>query len=541
MKILKPWKLQLRKWQSEAFEKVKEIYDNGRNDFLCVATPGAGKTIFALRVAHHYLMEKKVERIVIICPTEHLKRQWAESAFKAGFDIDPNFENAKRRETSDYFGVSLTYAQVGRAPVTHLRNCEAKRTLVIFDEIHHLGDDLSWGDAVRRAFEPTVYRLAISGTPFRRDNNPIPFVQYKKSQSVADYTYGYSNAIADNVCRPVYFSAFEGEMEWRVKNTLYKSTFSEILDKNRASERLRTALDPAGKWLPAVIADADKKLNEIRSLHPNAGGLLISMDQAHAKNAVKMLEEITGEKPTIVVSDDPKASKKIKKFDKGSDRWLVAVKMVSEGVDIPRLRVGVYATNIKSELFFRQAVGRFVRNQADLKEQAAYIYIPKDIELVEYAKEIEVERDHYINKIDYVEDIFDRDPDLLPQKEEEKDDDKFEAIDSVATDKIQYELDFGKEFKPPEKTKKFIVKEKKNYGEPVVFEHEEIPVYEQIERIKKDIKNLSRLVAIRRGKVEGRIDWDFAHREWIKKGGKAIDQETRPELEKRLKWLNSQL
>ena len=98
------------------------------------------------------------------------------------------------------------------------KNIAAKKTLVIFDEIHHLGDDLTWGDAIRKAFNGATFRLAISGTPFRRDNNPIPFVKYESSTSVADYVYGYSQAIYDKVCRPVYFPAFEGEMEWRVKN-----------------------------------------------------------------------------------------------------------------------------------------------------------------------------------------------------------------------------------------------------------------------------------------------------------------------------------
>ncbi len=537
MRILKPWKHDLRNWQKSAFENVQQKYEKSK-DFLCVATPGAGKTIFALRVAHSLLYENKVNRVVIICPTEHLKKQWAESAYKVGIDIDPNFENKKRKETNDYRGVSITYAQVGRAPKLHKRNCESKNTLVIFDEIHHLGDDLSWGDAIKNSFFNAEYRLAISGTPFRRDNNPIPFVRYINSQSKADYVYGYSDAIVDKVCRPVYFHAFEGEMEWRVKDKIFKSTFEEALDKGKASERLRTALDSNGKWLKTVIEDADKKLNEIREVHhKDAGGLLISIDQTHARQVAKMISNLTGSTPEIVVSDDPKASKKIKTFNNSDQKWLVAVKMVSEGVDIPRLRVGVYATNIKSELFFRQAVGRFVRQQKNIPEQNAHLYIPKDLVLVDFAKQIEIEREHYINKVDYVEDIFDRDADLISQKDKLEDDEKFEAINSIATDKTQFEFDFGKAFALPEKEKKV----KKKLEDYMGISNEEVPMYEVIENLKKDIQDLSRIVAMKRKDPYGRIDWNLAHREWIRIGGKAIDQETKEELERRKEWLFKQV
>ncbi len=539
MKIVQPWNYDLRNWQIAAARKVKEKYDKNEIDFLCVATPGAGKTIFALRIAHYLLSRNRIKRVVIVCPTEHLKKQWAESAFSVGIDIDPNFENSAGMETPDYFGVSLTYAQVGRMPKVHKRNTEKEKTFVIFDEIHHLGDDLSWGDAVRSAFDKAAYRLAISGTPFRRDNNAIPFIKYKKAQSIADFVYGYSDAIRDKVCRPVYFPAYEGEMEWRVKDKVYKATFANMLKDAQASERLRTALDPKGKWLRTVITDADKKLNEIRNDgHPDAGALIISIDQTHAKKVARLLEELTGSKAVLVVSDDPKASSKIKLFNDSNQKWLIAVKMVSEGVDIPRLRVGVFATNIKSELFFRQAVGRFVRQQNDLKKQHAFFFIPKDIVIVDYAQKIEEEREHYLNKVDYVEDIFDRD-DEFNNKKELPEEDSFEAIHSVATDKIQLELDFGREFALPEERNN---KHKWESGSYMMEEDDEnIPVYQKVENLKQDINELSRAIAMKQRKKGEKVDWNFAHKKWLNIGGKSIEKETIDELKKRKEWLYSQI
>lgn len=534
---MKKWNIELREWQRTAFEIAARNFKRGNVDFLCVATPGAGKTVFALKVVRFLFEENLIDRIVVVCPTEHLKRQWAESAHKAGISIDPNFQNSKIRETRDYKGASLTYAQVGKAPKTHKNNCDAKRTFVIFDEIHHLGDNLSWGNAARMAFTSAAFRLSISGTPFRRDNNPIPFVKYVKEKCKWDYMYGYSEAIRDKTCRPVFFPAFEGKMEWKASDhKIYKSTFEETLDRTKSSERLRTALDHKGEWLRTVIKDADRKLTEIRKNGDrSAGGLLIAIDQNHARKIAKLMEQITKDAPAVVVSDEPKASKKIAKFCSSNAKWMVAVKMVSEGVDIPRLRVGVYATNVKSELFFRQAVGRFVRNSTKDAVQDAYFYIPKEPSLVYFAKQIEAEREHDLNKKRINEDFPEENGSNKKLKDESKN--GFEAISSFATDKFQLELDFGPEFLNSEIDN---IKTKKKREKRIIDEKEEIPVFEQIAKLREDIQYLSKRVAIKLG-ANGKIDWNFAHREWIRLGGKPIEFESFEELQKRKKWLLNKL
>ena len=93
---------------------------------------------------------------------------------------------------------------------------------MILDEIHHAGDARSWGEAVREAFEPATRRLALAGTPFRSDANPIPFVRYEAEadgsrRSAADSSYGYAGALADGVVRPVLFLAYAGQTRWRTR------------------------------------------------------------------------------------------------------------------------------------------------------------------------------------------------------------------------------------------------------------------------------------------------------------------------------------
>jgi superfamily II DNA or RNA helicase len=387
----------LRGWQREALDKY--IAKNGA-DFLAVATPGAGKTTFALRLASELLSAGAVQRVVVVVPTEHLKVQWANSADRCGIDLDPTTKNANGLEVAtDYRGAVLTYAQVSTQPDLHRMGCN-RSTLVILDEVHHAGDERAWGEAVRHAFGSATRRLSLSGTPFRSDNNPIPFVTYgSDGKSTADYTYGYGRAIRDEVCRQVDFHFYDGEMRWMDAGTVTSSAnLSAELVNGDASAVLDTALDPGTGWMRGVLQVADKTLTDLREEAPNAGGLVIAYRGSHARAYAQMLKEITGEQPTVVLSEDgPSANAAIERFGESRGRWLVAVRMVSEGVDVPRLAVGVYATKTKTEMFFRQAVGRFVRRKAG-EEHAAIVFAPALPGLRIMAAQIEQEIQHEIDR-----------------------------------------------------------------------------------------------------------------------------------------------
>ncbi|WP_067428739.1 DEAD/DEAH box helicase [Nocardioides jensenii] len=410
----------LRAWQTAALE---QYFSRNPRDFLAVATPGAGKTTFALTVAAELLGRRVIDRITIIAPTEHLKTQWAEAAARAGIPIDPNYSAGQGKTSKDYVGIAITYAGVAVNPLAHRIRTERFKTLVILDEVHHAGDALSWGDGVREAFEPAHRRLALTGTPFRSDTNPIPFVTYVPAPelgpgamvSVADYTYGYGQALADHVVRPVLFMAYSGEMQWRTRaGDEISARLGEPLTKDQNAQALRTALDPAGSWMPSVLQAADRRLSEVRRHVPDAGGLVIANDQDSARSYAKLLKAISGESPTVVLSDEKAASKKIAAFTDSEDRWMVAVRMVSEGVDVPRLAVGVYATMISTPLFFAQAVGRFVR--ARRRGETASVFLPSAPNLLVHASEMEVERDHVLGrKVTDEDDIFAAEDDLMNQ------------------------------------------------------------------------------------------------------------------------------
>jgi superfamily II DNA or RNA helicase len=389
----------LRAWQEEALEVY---WATEPKDFLVAATPGAGKTTFALRLATELIAQRKIDRVTVVAPTEHLKRQWADAAHKVSLRLDPGFKNAHGRHGKHFHGIAVTYAQVAMRPALHRGMTEGARTLVILDEVHHGGDALSWGDGIREAFEPATRRLSLTGTPFRSDTSPIPFVTYYPDEhgirtSHADYGYGYGRALADGVVRPVIFLAYAGKMRWRTRTgDEMEARLGEGDTKDVTAQAWRTALDPEGEWIPAVLKAANRRLTEVRHGIPDAGGLVIATDHYAARSYAAILERITGVAPVVVLSDETDASDRIASFAESESRWMVAVRMVSEGVDIPRLGVGVYATSASTPLFFAQAIGRFVRTRR--RGETASIFLPSVPSLMALAATLELERDHALDR-----------------------------------------------------------------------------------------------------------------------------------------------
>jgi superfamily II DNA or RNA helicase len=185
-----------------------------------------------------------------------------------------------------------------------------------------------------------------------------------------------------------------------------------------------------------VLRAAHERLTAVRVEQPDAGGLVIATDQEHARGIADLLRTRFGTSARVVTSDDPGASAGIAAFAAGSEPWLVAVRMVSEGVDIPRLRVGVFATTTATELFFRQAVGRFVRWTRGVPRQRAWLFIPDDPRLRVHAAWVAEQRRHSLRRDDRepgIERPVDSDP-LDPDEQLSL----FAVISAVATDAGQH-------------------------------------------------------------------------------------------------------
>lgn len=389
----------LRAWQAEAITLYRQL---NRRDYSVVATPGAGKTTFALTLAKYLLTHRKIDRIIIVAPTDHLRTQWGAAATKMGLLLDPNLGNDAILDKA-YDGYVTTYAQVAMKPALHDRRTQSgHRTLVIMDEIHHAADGLTWGAALTEAFTGATRRLTLTGTPFRTSpNERIPFVKYEEDadgalRSTADYTYSYANALKDGVVRPVLFAAYSGVARWMDSaGDLLAADLSDPLSKDAEMAAWKTVLDASGEWVPHVIGAGAERLEEVRRAGmKDAAMLVLASDQDQAKEYAKIVEAVTGETPTLVLSEDPKASEKITTFSSSTSKFLVCVRMVSEGVDIPRAAVLVWLTSYRTPLFFAQAVGRVVRARAT--GEAATVFLPAVRPLLALAAELEVERDHVL-------------------------------------------------------------------------------------------------------------------------------------------------
>ena len=363
-------------------------------NFLVDACPGAGKTKFAVMVALNELKRGAVDRVDVVGPSVHICRQWAEEMANWGVHLD--LEND--RESSDCVGRVFTYQRLGMSAES-LRTPANPRRLVILDEIHHAGDNRTWGDALRTVFSNAPRRLLLSGTPFRSDGNPIPFVGYSRGNhgvSVSDYAYGYGEALRDGYCAPLYFPHHDGDFQWERDGKIFRFDLMTKLGQQLGADRLRTALAPEGEFVTELIREAHQHLMILREDHPTAGGIVFGRDVANVRALAEVIKKVSGTNPVTVTNDDPDAAGRIRRFKDGDRPWLVSVKMVSEGVDIPRLRVGVYLSPVQTEMFFRQAAGRLVRLVQGLEDQAGYLYIPSIPRLVEFAASMTDERRHAI-------------------------------------------------------------------------------------------------------------------------------------------------
>lgn len=382
-----------REWQRRANDKYRKDWFEGKRLWLCSVTPGGGKTFWALSIAKWLLDEHLIDRVVIIVPRKHILDQWVDHNKDGESPIiqltKEKNSNGAVEDPRDFQGCVITYQQLASigGPLCQRAATRGKRTLVISDEVHHAGTPQSWGDALKEAFDGScVAHIGLTGTPWRAPKTGyIPFVEYDSEGVVCtDFEYTYKEAVNDNVCRKIQFHAFDGEVRYVDVDSCTPSIVTERLstEDEDHSELLRHILDPRQSWIPSMLKAADDALLGIQSgsdgdeAVPDAKGLVIALNQEYARAIQQQLQRITKEKVALIISDEGNAKEELDRFRNGkSGRWAVSVDMFSEGVDVPSLFVGVYATNKKSPLRWRQSVGRFSRKR-HAEERDALIFIP---------------------------------------------------------------------------------------------------------------------------------------------------------------------
>ncbi len=394
--------IKLRDWQEKVFDKYLKLRkETNQNRFLLEATPGAGKTIMAIRLLLHELSEADY-KIIVVSPTQSLRTQWVDEAAKLGINLSENFE-IDLSSSIETQGWSLCYQILAL-----YKNAErlkeitkAANAVIIFDEIHHLSDGNTWGINAKLAFDDSPLIIGMSGTPFRGDEKTIPFVKYAKDeQCVPDFKYSYSEALEEGeVVRTLIFPYYDGVMTWVGRNGAIEANFETALNDEESNQRLRSALDPEKQFFQKMFKDADDRLDKIRSTtHANAGGLVFCVDQYHAYKALKFIKQ-TNSDAIIAVSDDPDSHDKIVNFSKSDTKWLISVRQVTEGIDIPRARVAVYGTNVQTQGFFWQVIFRVGRYIKGIENDEAWVYLPEHPTFIKYVESIKKEIIAYANSL----------------------------------------------------------------------------------------------------------------------------------------------
>jgi superfamily II DNA or RNA helicase len=360
--------------------------------------------------------DARAELAVVVVPSRVIKGQWVDSLEKVGLrsisDIDNSTLDERRKRGMELFDPArpvqiVTYQQVAANSEVFQVLCARHQVFLVFDEIHHADDDETFGEALRNAFEDSVFKLSLSGTPFNTRGGRLAFCEVEQvvedgavsNRTKADFTYSYGEALAatgdeddPRVVRTVAFVRWKGRAEWIFRDIKTGEENGKHFDGTRKTDLLGPLIeiDDSSHNLRKMLAEAVADLDRVRSHHRNAGGLITARDTEHCDQIAEVLSGLGVKDHTIVRYDTPRAVHEIEHWARGNERWLIAIKMISEGVDITRLRVGVYASNVLTRMFFTQFVGRFIRWDKSLAEsQFATIYIPYHVTLIRYAEEIE--------------------------------------------------------------------------------------------------------------------------------------------------------
>jgi superfamily II DNA or RNA helicase len=375
--------MKLRQWQVRCINKAIKQYLNGNSHFLALATPGAGKTLMASELADQLLKKNLIDLVICFSPSSIVSQDFSQSL---QLRINERFDGLLGAK-----GHSLTYQSLQHLDENFWQLFYRYRVFVIFDEIHHCaGSNVdnanAWGEQIILNIQDKAkYTLALTGTPWRSDAAPIVLSKYMhpSNKISCDYVYGLSEAIQDRVCRVPQIIAVDNNNISVVDDDETK-TFTSFKCLLSQSIILYQEIIENEKVIKYVISSAHKKLNSIRAKNPDAAGLIVASSVEHAKQIGTLMKACFNKDAVIVTYRENEPTSIIQQFRHGKAKWIISVGMISEGTNIPRLQVCCHLTNIKTEMHFRQILGRILR-MTDSSNQEAIMYMPAEPKLLEYA------------------------------------------------------------------------------------------------------------------------------------------------------------
>ncbi|HFQ5226008.1 TPA: DEAD/DEAH box helicase [Vibrio vulnificus] len=377
----------LRQWQAECSEKAVQKYKSKQVHFFCQATPGAGKTVLAATIASRLLQDDMIDLVLCFSPSltvsDGIKRTFSQKlncTFNGGLGS---------------IGQSLTYQSIQYLNDEFWLTLRNHRVFVVFDEIHHCsGTELEnanvWGQQILTRIQSlATYTLAMSGTPWRSDSLPIVMGEYSdpEGQLFVDYQYTLKQAIEDKVCRSPKIVLVDNE-HLSVTNDDKIESFPSILEMIKQTKTSYQSVIHNREAMEYLLGIGCKKLAEIRTQSPNAGGLIVASSVQHARTIMGILTQKYAQTVSIVTYRHNEPLAEIEHYRQSNTQWIVSVGMISEGTDIPRLQVCCHMSAIKTELYFRQVLGRILRMN-DAINQQAWLFTFAEQSLIDFSERIE--------------------------------------------------------------------------------------------------------------------------------------------------------
>ncbi|MBB1386461.1 DEAD/DEAH box helicase family protein [Pseudoalteromonas sp. SG45-5] len=378
--------MKLRQWQAKCIDLALAQYVSGKRHFLTLATPGSGKTVMASELANQLLQKNLIDLVVCFSPSSIVAKDFSECLHSRTQERFDGLIGAKGR--------SITYQNLQYLDTDFWYLFERYRVFVIFDEIHHCaGSNIdnanAWGEQIILNIQgKAIFTLALTGTPWRSDAAPVVLSNYlfPSNKISCDYTYGLAEAIKDDACRIPKIIAVDNNNISVIgdKETKTFTSFKSLLSDSGVSYRGVIENEAVIKY---IISSANNKLIRLRKVNSDAGGLIVASSIEHAINISILIKTCFNEDSIVVTYRENEPANIIQQFRHSNSKWIISVGMISEGTNIPRLQVCCHLTNIKTEIHFRQILGRILR-MTDSKNQEAILYMPAEPKLLEYAYRI---------------------------------------------------------------------------------------------------------------------------------------------------------
>ncbi|KJG14536.1 DEAD/DEAH box helicase [Photobacterium iliopiscarium] len=394
----------LRLWQSECISNAIDHYKNGNYHFLAQATPGAGKTLMAAYLAKALFDSNMIDLVICFSPSRTVALD-IQKTFADVLDCIFNGQVAT-------LGCSMTYQSMQYLHRDFWKTISRRRVLCVFDEIHHCGgdedsDSNSWGQSLVHDIQhAALYTLALTGTPWRSDKLPISLLSYTDPEGkvICNYQYSLKQAVNDGVCRRPNITLIDSDKISLQSDTKpeHFNSINALLENSSANY---SCILNNNNALNAIIELAVNKLETIRQISAKAGGLIVAASIIHAQKIIQVLKQQFDQTCVLVTYKDKHSNSIIESFKHSATQWIVSIGMISEGTDIPRLQVCCHLSNIRTELYFRQVLGRILRT-TNTTNQEAWLYTFAESNLVLFAEQIEIDIPESCSRITMFNDSY---------------------------------------------------------------------------------------------------------------------------------------